>query len=134
MAINFKPINAVPVTEELADGDMLLVNSGGTAKQIAASKVGGGGGGTMIYIKDFSIGDEQATGIPCKDAELTQVMSTAELLAAFDAGPVAVKVAIEGVGAWSTPFVTMQMGAVMSYLMLGESIAVLVYLCSDTEL
>ena len=35
MAINFKPINAVPVTEELADGDMLLVNSGGTAKQWA---------------------------------------------------------------------------------------------------
>ena len=39
MSINFKPINEVPEIEALNEGDKLLVNSNGTARQIDAEKV-----------------------------------------------------------------------------------------------
>lgn len=39
--MNLKPINEVPEIESLQEGDKILVNSNGTAKQIAARKVGG---------------------------------------------------------------------------------------------
>lgn len=37
MSINFKKITDVPVITELTEGDTLLVNNGGAAKQIDAS-------------------------------------------------------------------------------------------------
>lgn len=133
MAINFKPINEVPTIEALAEGDKVLVNSGGTAKQIDASLVGGSGGGTVIYIKDFTEGTDMMTGSPCKDAELTQVMTTEELLAAFAAGPVVLSVTMGDVPAWMHPCVTMNQGGVISVLMMGESAMPFMYLCSDTS-
>lgn len=133
MAINFKPINEVPTIEALSDGDTLLVNSGGTAKQIDASLVGGSGGGTVIYIKDYTEGTDMVTGSPCKDAELTQVMTTEELLAAFAAGPVVLSVTMDSIPAWMHPCVTLnQGGTLISILLIGEA-KQFVYLCSDTS-
>ena len=133
MAINFKPINEVPTIEALSDGDTLLVNSGGTAKQIDASLVGGSGGGTVIYIKDYTEGTDMVTGSPCKDAELTQVMTTEELLAAFAAGPVVLSVTMNSKHAWMHPCVTLnQGGKLISILLIGEA-KQFVYLCSDTS-
>lgn len=135
MAINFKPINEVPVVEELAEGDMLLVNSGGAAKQIDASKVGGSGGGTIIYLKDFTPDDSgsNATAAPCKDAEMTQVLSTAELAVAIASGPVVLYADAMGMPAWFTPMLSANMGdAWMSFLVMGDTFTQLVYTCSDT--
>lgn len=39
--MNLKPINEVPEIESLQEGDKILINSNGAAKQVAASKVGG---------------------------------------------------------------------------------------------
>lgn len=47
MSFNFKPINEVPEIDAVSDGDKLLVNSNGAAKQIDANKIGGSGGGTI---------------------------------------------------------------------------------------
>lgn len=74
MSINFKPINEVPVIDGFSDGDMVLVNSGGTAKQIDASKVGGGGGSAPVYLQPSS--DTAATAY--KDEAYTQMMTYAE--------------------------------------------------------
>ena len=49
MAYNFRSINDVPVAGSLASGDKVILNSGGIAKQIDASKLGGSGGGGTIY-------------------------------------------------------------------------------------
>lgn len=54
MAINFKPINELPEIESVSEGDKLLVNSGGTAKQIDASKFAGGGGAVGVIYIDMS--------------------------------------------------------------------------------
>lgn len=71
MAINFKPINELPEIESVSEGDKLLVNSGGTAKQIDASKFaesgsgsgnGSGGAAGVIYI-DVSVEMEGEDGI-----------------------------------------------------------------------
>ena len=69
MAINFKPINELPEIESVSDGDKLLVNSGGMAKQIDASKFAGSGSGSgsggaagVIYI-DMSEQMEGEDGI-----------------------------------------------------------------------
>lgn len=67
MAINFKPINELPEIESVSEGDKLLVNSGGTAKQIDASKFaesgsGSGGAAGVIYI-DMSEQMEGEDGI-----------------------------------------------------------------------
>ena len=135
MAINFKPINEVPVAEELAEGDTLLINSGGTAKQIDATKVGGSGGGTIIYLKDYTPdeSDGNATASPCLDAEMTQVMSTAELAATIASGPVVLYTDAMGVAAWMTPFMSADMGNVwVSFLFMGDSLTQLRYNCSDT--
>ena len=43
MSINFKKITEVTEITELSEGDKLIVNSNGAAKQIDASKIGGGG-------------------------------------------------------------------------------------------
>lgn len=64
MSINVKPINEVPEIETLSDGDKLLVNNNGAAKQIDASKVGGSGGGTIIYCNPVTM-----------DGETTLIMS-----------------------------------------------------------
>ena len=133
MAINFKPINEVPTIEALAEGDKVLVNSGGTAKQINASLVGGSGGGTVIYIKDFTEGTDTTTGSPCKDAELTQVMTTEELLAAFAAGPVVLSVTMGDVHAWMHPCVTINQGGTLISILLMDAAMQFVYLCSDTS-
>ena len=50
MSFNFKPINEVPEINTVSNGDKLLVNSNGTAKQIDANKITSGGGGT-VYLK-----------------------------------------------------------------------------------
>lgn len=133
MAINFKPINEVPTIEALAEGDKVLVNSGGTAKQIDASLVGGSGGGTVIYIKDFTEDTDMMAGSPCKDAELTQVMTTEELLAAFAAGPVVLSVTMGDVPAWMHPCVTTTQGGPLISIILMSKAMQFVYLCSDTS-
>lgn len=53
MSVNIKPINEVSVVEEVAEGDKILLNRGGVAAQIDASKVGGSGGGAAggaVYV------------------------------------------------------------------------------------
>lgn len=80
MGINFKPINEVPEVAEISAGDKLLINSGGAAKQIDASKFSmGGGGGSVIYAD----GNEDITAriTAYTDAELTQRPTHAEGIA-----------------------------------------------------
>lgn len=79
MSINFKPINEVPEITELAEGDKLLVNSGGTAKQIDASKVGGKGGGGSAPIYAVMVGGDDESGafglLSYADADHTQMLT-----------------------------------------------------------
>lgn len=84
-----KPINNLPVAEAITEGDKLLINSGGMAKQIDASLVGGSGGGmTVIYAK---YADENgATVMAYKDADYTQQMTYAEGKKAFENGAIAI--------------------------------------------
>ena len=57
--MNFKKITDVPVLEEILEGDMLVVNHGGTAAQIDASKVGGSGGSMNIAEQALWVGVEE---------------------------------------------------------------------------
>ena len=50
--INFRSINEVETAEFLADGDKVILNSGGITKQIDASRIGGGGG--ILYAQMIS--------------------------------------------------------------------------------
>ena len=45
MSVNIKPINEVPVVEEVTAGDRVLVNRSGAAVQVPANALGGGSGG-----------------------------------------------------------------------------------------
>ena len=77
-----KPINNLPVAESVSEGDKILINSGGVAKQIDASLVGASGsGGTVVYaqIMDETFGVVTAY----KDAEHTQMMTYEEGQKAF---------------------------------------------------
>ena len=79
-----KPINTLPVAESVSEGDKILINSGGVAKQIDASLVGGGGGMTVIYAKPAD--DNGTTVMAYKDADYTQQMTYAEGKKAFENG------------------------------------------------
>ena len=79
-----KPINTLPVAESVSEGDKILINSGGVAKQIDASLVGGGGGMTAIYAKPAV--DNETAVMAYKDADYTQQMTYAEGKKAFENG------------------------------------------------
>jgi len=100
MSINFKPINEVPVIDGFSEGDMVLVNSGGTAKQIDASKVGGGGGGTIYASGEFS---GEMVMIPAyADPELTTQLTYEQGVALCSGGAV-LSAEMSGQVAWLTP-------------------------------
>jgi hypothetical protein len=101
MSINTKPITEVPVIEELSEGDKLLVNSGGAAKQIDASKVGGsgGGGGGIIYCMPMG-GTEESLNVSChKSASRneTDIMTFVEFAGLVSSGPVSLAISEDGV-------------------------------------
>lgn len=101
MSINTKPITEVPVIEELSEGDKLLVNSGGAAKQIDASKVGGsgGGGGGIIYCLPID-GTEDNIFVSChKSAARTEsdIMTFVEFEELVSSGPMALAISEDGV-------------------------------------
>lgn len=81
-----KPINNLPVAEAISEGDMILINSGGVAKQIYVSLVGGGGGMTVIYAKN--VDDNGSIIRAYKDADYTQEMTYAEGKKAFENGAI----------------------------------------------
>ena len=83
-----KPIKNLPVAESVSEGDKILINSGGVAKQIDASLVGGGGGMTVIYAKPAD--DNGVTVMAYKDADYTQQMTYAEGKKAFENGAIAI--------------------------------------------
>lgn len=84
-----KPINNLPVAESISEGDKILINSSGVAKQIDASLVGGGGGGmTVIYAKYAD--ENEVTVMAYKDADYTQQMTYAEGKKAFENGAIAI--------------------------------------------
>lgn len=90
MAINFKPINELPEIESVSAGDKLIVNSGGAAKQIDASKVGGSGGGSadIIYVdgSGFNPENQEFQAMAYADKEMTIPMTYAQGKAALLAG------------------------------------------------
>lgn len=94
--MNFKPIGEVPEVQALAEGDKLLVNSGGMAKQIDASKVGGSGGGSApVYVQ---LGAELTEPVMAyKDEAFTQPMTYDEGVAALLGGSMWVA---EYIGEW----------------------------------
>lgn len=96
MSINFKPINEVPEVESLSEGDKLLVNSNGAAKQIDASKVGGSGGGGGVFYAGPGENENGLTFMVFADKELTKTMTFAEGMAVFESGPVVISVSFEG--------------------------------------
>lgn len=82
MSVNIKPINDVPVVEEVTAGDKVLVNRSGAAVQIDASKVGGGGGaaGGVVYADIMgALNGESSTGFvqAFVDIEMTTPMDYA---------------------------------------------------------
>ena len=81
-----KPINTLPVAEAISEGDKILINSSGVAKQIDASIVGGGGGMTAIYAKPAV--DNETAVMAYKDADYTQQMTYAEGKKAFENGAI----------------------------------------------
>ena len=101
MSINVKPINEVPVIDALSEGDKLLVNSNGSAKQIDASKVGGSGGGGGVIIYGAIVGMEGETlNVSChKSAARTEsdVMTFVEFAELVSSGPMALAVSEDGV-------------------------------------
>lgn len=101
MSINTKPITEVPVIEELSEGDKLLVNSGGAAKQIDASKVGGsgGGGGVIIYGMMFGMEGENLNVTCHKSAARTEsdIMTFVEFEELVSSGPMALAISEDGV-------------------------------------
>lgn len=90
MAINFKPINELPEIESVSAGDKLIVNSGGAAKQIDASKVGGSGGGSadIIYVdgSGFNLESQEFHAMAYADKDMTTPMTYAQGKAALLAG------------------------------------------------
>lgn len=91
MSMNIKPINEVPFIEALTENDSVLVNSGGVAKQIPASKIGGrGGGGKPVYISIIE-GDFSSESMVVKafdDEALTSQLTFAEGVERFLGGSV----------------------------------------------
>ena len=102
--MNFKKITDIPVLEEILDGDMLVVNHGGAAAQIDASKVGGSGGsdnaGQVLYvgINDEALeGGGTVTGMAFIDSNFSTQPTAAEgfeilcanprMLASIDSSP-----------------------------------------------
>ena len=84
--MNFKKITDVPVLEEILEGDMLVVNHGGAAAQIDASKVGGSGGELLFPVfyvdggSNPSDGDDvnYVNGYVYSDYDCTQGVTFAE--------------------------------------------------------
>ena len=58
MRLDLIPLSGVPTAESVGESDKVLINSGGTIKQTAASNVSGGGGGDSIVF----IGCNDETG------------------------------------------------------------------------
>lgn len=87
--MNLKPINEVPEIESLQEGDKILVNSNGLAKQIAASKVGGRGGGMGTIYGTVQMLDETISSamlVAYADKEMTKPMTYAEGLTMLESG------------------------------------------------
>lgn len=146
MAINFKPINELPEIESVSEGDKLLVNSGGTAKQIDASKFaesgsGSGGGSAPAYLKSL---DDEFADMPAyaayKDEGMTQMMTYAEGLAAAKGGAMwALKLSEEDPMMYCAALTAAPMGyvgtkAIMLAFMMTGSDSGIVAVFSDTEM
>ena len=144
MSINTKPIAEVPVIEELSEGDKLLVNSGGAAKQIDASKVGSGGGGGVIYTRVTS-DQVEGTQIACQayaDAEMTTLLSYEECKSIIYGGGsihLLLSTTDEGdIPSFVIPVMYMavdeqkMIGALIVHMFLPQTIAFLLLACSDS--
>lgn len=94
MGINFKPVNELEEITKLAEGDKILVNSGGAARQIDVARVvlGGGGGSTL-----YADGNEDITTRMSvyADAELTQQLTYAQGVELMS-GPFAIVMMVDG--------------------------------------
>lgn len=85
--MNLKPINEVPEIESLQEGDKILVNSNGAAKQIAAEKIGGSGSGVgTIYgeITPVNESNESFVMVAYADKEMNTPMTYEEGRAVFE--------------------------------------------------
>lgn len=133
MSINFKPINEVPMIDEFSEGDTVLVNCGGTAKQIDASKVGGGGGGIVYISSEFS--GEMVYAPAYADSELTTQLTYEQGIALCSGGAL-IEANMEGQVAWVTPLAAIPMAdakAIMCFCMV-ESIIQIALIFSDTNM
>ena len=81
-----KKITDVPIVENLADGDTLLLERAGESKRVPANKVGGSGG-IVIYAAEPEPGNFLPNMVPAyKTAELTEMYSYEEFTSALARG------------------------------------------------
>lgn len=136
MAINFKPINELPEIESVSAGDKLIVNSGGAAKQIDASKVGGGSSADIIYVDASGLSEGgMAQTVAYADKDMTIPMTYAQGKAALLAGNAIMMLGVDE-GMCMFPMMAQVMDSdkrVMTAVISGAASIQLILIFSDTE-
>ena len=131
MSFNFKPINEVPEIDAVSDGDKLLVNSNGAAKQIDAKKIGGSGGGTIYGI--LTVGTSGNIVVVYADENHNTQLTYEQAMQMLKGGAVIFST-LEGASVIVTPLAVIPSDEARAFQMIAcvEEIALFAVICADS--
>lgn len=129
--MNLRPFANLPETDAIKEGDKVLVNQDGMAKQLDASKIGGSGGGTIYGIlnlsKDVTIAEVYT------DENHTTQLTYEQAMQMFKGGAV-LFVTLDGISMILTPLAVITNDEARAFQMTAyvEEIGSFVVVCADT--
>lgn len=129
--MNLRPFSDLPETDAINEGDKVLVNQDGMAKQLDANKIGGSGGGT-IYGKLTTATSGNIVEVYADEDHNTQ-LAYEQAKQMFKGGAV-IFGTVDGVSAIITPLAVIPTDEARAFQMVVcvEEIALFVVICADT--
>ena len=128
--MNLRPFSNLPETDAIKEGDKVLVNQDGMAKQLDANKLGGSGG--TIYGKP-SIDDSGIIFVVYADVNHNKQLTYEQTMQMFRAGAV-IFGTLNGVTTIVTPLTVIPIDEARAFQMLVciEEIVQVTVICADT--
>lgn len=131
--INLRPISELPEVESVSVGDKFLLNSGGEAKLIDASKMGGGGGTIYAELEFATDSDSDNIARVYADEAHSNMLTYDQAKEKLKSGAALIYADLE-VTAVVTPLTIIYRNYMKSFIMLAyyEGVVPFIVLCADS--
>lgn len=129
--MNLRPFSNLPETDEIKEGDKVLVNQDGMAKQLDASKISGSGGGTVYG--ELTVATSVNIVVVYADENHNTQLTYEQAMQMFKGGAI-IFGTLDGVPAIVTPLAVVPNDEARAFQMIAcvEEIALFTVICADT--